>query len=470
MANTNNITTPQDICVVSAVSNHVDLPILLDLYQPIVGTSAVNLYLTLHNRATTLSRESAIASKDNACLHRQLVAASNLSFPSLIKAREMLEAIGLLSTLCYKKNDEDKFLYEYRLLEPLTGVAFFTCDLLPLLLASRIDDESYAALKTKHTDYERAKIDGYELYGDVTKAFDEVFNHINLTKLVPPSEKSGHKLAHLHDKGPNIKLKQNYLDIELIKGLVSNLHHLEKSLDSELITKLNKLAFLYQFSDVEIASLLNDQYVYDAKGMVDYNLLRERALEKFRATDKKVRITPVATATKKGEKSVQSVEQTSAQAKTKLTKAEQHRLILESYSPIQLIQQYQGKGIVASSDLKIIDRLLHEYQLSPAVANVLLEYVMLTNDYKLPRSLIEKIAAHWSRLNIKTVDEAMQAAKKERKVSGAAKPKSNTRREELPDYILQQEERYHQQTTTEQEQTLSPEQNVELERLIRKYK
>lgn len=453
MAKNNKLTRPQDACVVRATSNHVDLSVLLDLYQPIIGTAAANLYLTLHNRATSPALKGT-----NLCLHRQLVATSKLAFPDLIKARELLEAVGLLSTLCYQRRGEESYLYEYRLLEPLTGSEFFSCELMSHLLANRIDSESYQALKKKYTETGTMAADGYELIGDVTLAFDEVFNHVDLGRLNPAVDGSDRRLELLDTKGPNLKLKQSYLDLELIKGLVSNLHQLEKSLNPDLITKLNKLAFLYQFDDVEMAALLNDQYVYDRQGLVDYKLLRERALEKFQASGQAVKISTSGQAKSTKDK---------PQAVLQSSPADQHRLLLESYSPIQLIQLYQGDGALASSDLKIIDSLLNEYQLSPAVTNVLLEYVMLTNDYKLPRKLIEKIAAHWSRLNIQTVGEAMQAAKKERKGTSPARPKTSTKREELPDYILQQEERYHGQAEASEDQEPDPRRLAELDRLLR---
>ena len=48
------------------------------------------------------------------------------------------------------------------------------------------------------------------------------------------------------------------------------------------------------------------------------------------------------------------------------------------------------------------------------VVNVLLEYVMLSTDMKLPKSYVEKIADHWNRKNLKTAKEAMDLARQER--------------------------------------------------------
>ena len=49
--------------------------------------------------------------------------------------------------------------------------------------------------------------------------------------------------------------------------------------------------------------------------------------------------------------------------------------------------------------------------MNPGVVNVLIDYVLKTNDNKLERGLVETIAGHWSRKKIETVEEAMEIAK-----------------------------------------------------------
>lgn len=464
--------TPQDAYLVTGAHLTFDFSVLLDLYQPIIGVEAVNLYLTLHNCAKATN----ITIKD-ARLHRHLVTASNLSFPALIKARHTLEAVGLLQTRCYKKVDDDKYLFEYGLLEPLSGTSFFSSDVLSLLLYNRIGEKSYLTIREKYADnYDWAKGE-YLLQSDITRSFDEVFGHMtkgDLQSLTKSDNLSNFRPDQL--KNSAIKLQENYLDIELIKGLVSNLHSVERSLDDKLIAKLNELAFLYQFTDFELATLLNDHYIYNGDGIIDEKLLRERALEKFQASGKKLTISSKEGARESDQKIVGAADSTDIN----LTKAERHLQVLENYSPIQLIQQYQGKGMIANADLKIIDSLLYEYQLLPAVTNVLLEYIMLTNEYKLPRNLIEKIAGHWKRLKLTTAAQAMDAAKKEHQIyldwSTDKTPKSsgtaNKRAQrgkggQLPDYIVQQDERYHKGSDKTAEEPLDPERLAEIERLLK---
>lgn len=93
-----------------------------------------------------------------------------------------------------------------------------------------------------------------------------------------------------------------------------------------------------------------------------------------------------------------------------------HREDLERLSPYDVLQAYHEGSKVAESDMRLVRTLLEDYQLPPGVVNVLLEYVMFTNNYRLPRKLVETIAGHWRRLKVKSVDEALALCKQEHRM------------------------------------------------------
>ena len=93
-----------------------------------------------------------------------------------------------------------------------------------------------------------------------------------------------------------------------------------------------------------------------------------------------------------------------------LSEEEKHIRQLAQISPMQLLAFYQKGGRIPASDVEIVESLIRHYGLPPGVVNVLLEYVLLKYDYKLPRNLVEKIAGHWKRLGISTVEEAVEQA------------------------------------------------------------
>lgn len=53
--------------------------------------------------------------------------------------------------------------------------------------------------------------------------------------------------------------------------------------------------------------------------------------------------------------------------------------------------------------------------MSPAVVNVLLDYVLRKNNNRLSRAYIETIAGQWKRAGLKNASEAMDFAEKENK-------------------------------------------------------
>ncbi|MEZ2734530.1 DnaD domain protein [Aneurinibacillus aneurinilyticus] len=137
------------------------------------------------------------------------------------------------------------------------------------------------------------------------------------------------------------------------------------------------------------------------------------------------------------------------------SKVQVHIQVLSSISPYKLIEHYQNGGKVAPADQKIIEELLNKYQLIPEVVNVLLEFIMLTYNRKLPKEVIYKIAGHWKRLKIQSVEEAIQQAKKNfKEQKNNFKTKNNLRKnkrvEKIPSAIIEQIE---QQKNTNNEKS-----------------
>ena len=89
-----------------------------------------------------------------------------------------------------------------------------------------------------------------------------------------------------------------------------------------------------------------------------------------------------------------------------------------------------------------MEDLIINYSLKPGVANVLIDYILKTNNNKLTRSLAETIAGQWQRLKIETVSDAMSQAEKEHKKYRKNKQttSSNTKRkvikeEKIPEWF-----------------------------------
>jgi len=483
---------PQDPYIIKIVSpvNFTHLSVLIELYQPFIGTKVMGFYFTLVNQ---LPLGGTGASKIR--LHRQLLSQMYIPFKEIVNARKTLEAVGLLKSIKYQHQDTGEALYEYSLLPPLSPEQFFQSDILSLLLLNRIGKNYFLQLKEKYTNRLEWNNGFYKIEKVLTKSFDEVFDSILASelKVLPGSELEQLIQPYSTEKTPDagkLLVKKKYLDMEFVKGMFSDNYQLSKALDDKIEDLLQELAFLYQLSETDVISLLKDHTIYEKSGRLDSELLRKRIREKYHYLQKEVALVQQTEliAANKQDKDKKQATSASPQSKNKSSsentdKANRHSQMLEGYSPIQLMAEYQGGAKIAEADLKIIESLGNDYGLPYPVVNVLIEYVMLTNDLKLPKNFSEKIAGHWRRLKISTVQEAQALAKKEHQLykswqtstkrqpttdtSKKNKEKRTTKKENIPDYILQQEDKYHQSNSNNTETEIDHLKKAKIDQLLK---
>ena len=96
---------PADMFTVvnKTIINDTDSKILFMLYQPIIGSDAVSLYLTLVSYLDKLELISEVWS------HHHLMTSLKLRLDNIIEAREKLEAVGLVKTFI-KSGEVNQFV------------------------------------------------------------------------------------------------------------------------------------------------------------------------------------------------------------------------------------------------------------------------------------------------------------------------------------------------------------------------
>jgi len=97
----------------------------------------------------------------------------------------------------------------------------------------------------------------------------------------------------------------------------------------------------------------------------------------------------------------------------------------ENFTPYQLLKAKYKGAEPTDRDKKLIESLLIDQKLNPGVVNVLISYVLKSNNEQLTKSYVETIAGQWKRLNIETVEEAMRFTEKEHKKLGKIFQKKN---------------------------------------------
>ena len=87
----------------------------------------------------------------------------------------------------------------------------------------------------------------------------------------------------------------------------------------------------------------------------------------------------------------------------------------ENVSPYEFLKNSYNNAEPTARDKRIIENLMIDQKLSPGVVNVLIDYVLKTNNKKLNKEFIETIAGQWKRLGIETVKGAMEICRREHK-------------------------------------------------------
>ena len=89
--------------------------------------------------------------------------------------------------------------------------------------------------------------------------------------------------------------------------------------------------------------------------------------------------------------------------------------VFENTTPHDFLKsKYKGSS-PTSRDLKLLEELLEDVKLQPAVVNVLVDYVLKKNNNKLNQAFVETIAGQWKRNGVETAKEAMELAIQENK-------------------------------------------------------
>jgi replication initiation and membrane attachment protein len=170
------------------------------------------------------------------------------------------------------------------------------------------------------------------------------------------------------------------------------------------------------------------------------------------------------------------------QADMDVPKTREEKLIryLETTSPRQLLIDISGGAEASKGDLQIIEDVMFKQKLLPGVVNVLIQYVLLKTDMKLTKSYIDKIASHWARKKVTTVQEAMELAKKEhrqyiewaenKKKTKTAGKKQPIRTEALPEWFNEQDDQENSDKTTKPQNRQYEEKKREIEEKLKKYK
>lgn len=375
-----------------------DKRIISLLYQPIIGHAATALYYTLIDDLD----KSELISDD--LTHHHIMTNMQLSLENLIIAREKLEAVGLLKT--YMKQDNINH-FVYLIYSPLSAIDFFNHPILNVVLYNNLGKVEYEKMVSI---FKMPRINLKD-YTDVTCSFDEVFSSVSGTVLEYDD-------CIMKSESSNILVNKS-LDFDLIISGFPESQINSRCFTDEVKQLINKLAFLYDLNTLDMQSIIRG--CINEKGLIDKTLLRKscRDYYKFDNAGK----LPTLIYNRQPEFLKKPVGDSSKRTKMIYT--------FENITPYQLLKAKYKGGEPTDRDKKLIESLLVDLKLNPGVVNVLISYVLKVNNEQLTKSYVETIAGQWKRLNIETVEDAMNVTQKEysKLKKKAEKTKSTTVKE-----------------------------------------
>lgn len=393
------------IVVNKAIISEHSRKLLSMLYQPIIGSSATNLYFTYWSNLDmnqVMSRE---------FTHHYLMSNMNLSIDDMVEAREKLEAIGLIKVYVHKGSINQ---YIYELYSPLSASEFFMNPILSTALQNSLGKMEYERLISC---FEVPKIN-LKNYEEITCSFHDVFT-------VAPST----PLEQANRIRKNSKLGLSFsptIDLSNVLSAIPSEMLEQKSITNDMKDFLYKISFIYNLEDDIFISILRNSI--NEKHIIDKELVKENC-RKYYSFENCGKL-PSIIYKNQPEFLRRSVTDTSKKSKFIYD--------METTSPFDFLTSKNNNVRPSQSDLQILTMLLIDYNLTPGVVNVLIDYVLKINNNKLIKAFVENIATQWKRSNVQTVEEAINMAKKEnngKKNRETKKVVSVKVKEEKPDWF-----------------------------------
>ncbi|EDP68011.1 replication initiation and membrane attachment protein DnaB, putative [Carnobacterium sp. AT7] len=396
--------SPKDGFIVKqqALLSDIDQKILTFLYQPLIGTAAYSLYMTLW---TEIEEE---AYWSEGILHSELLALLNIGIPELYQARIKLEAIGLLKT--YIQTGSTK-LTIYELQAPQASDVFFKDDLLSLLLLEKVGERKFRKLRNRFVIESIDK----KKFQEVTKSFLDVFQ-FDAELLKREKDLLKEPVSYI-GKTSSSKPKIDSKTFDL-KFFYTGLN--QQYINRSSITKEVEEAILVLHTLYGLDELAMQQFVLNASdietGQIDEKKLKKLAYDDYHNKNQQnISLKDVV------EKDIQV---DANQQKMRDNELTQRGLTIEDIAVIEVSEQIspidfmnsikdQKGGFVTKPEEWTLEEIVKKANLPTAVINILIHYILVVkNNPTLDQKLAYKIANDWAQEKVVAPEEAIQKVKK----------------------------------------------------------
>ena len=414
------------IVVNKTILTEVDKKNLINLYEPIIGPLPISLYLTLWSdldRTETISKD---------FTHHHLMTFLKAKLDDIKEARQALEAVGLLKTYLKKDNDINHYIYE--LFSPISAYEFFNHPILNIVLYNNIGENEYKNLVKNY----KKTISRYDDYEEITAKLDETFKS---------SVGNFFNNEDIKEKDTGKLLINSLIDFDLLIESIPNKVLSTKALNKRMKDLINSLAFIYNVDTLKLSEII--RLTIDENGMINKDSLVKEVRKYYEYNNSG----SLPTLIYRTQPEYLRMPEGNLSNKGKMI------YIFENTTPYDFLKSKYKNNNPTSRDLKLLEYLAIDLGMTPAVINVLIDYVLRINDYKLNRAFIETIAGQWVRLGIKTASAAMNQAGKEFK--------KKTKKEQNKDIKLPT---WFNKDNNNNDEQITDEEKAELEALLKEFR
>ena len=358
-----------------------DRKLLTLFYQPLIGSDAMSLFMTLWADTEQVARE---------YNHYHLMNLLSLPLMPIFEARISLEAIGLLRT--YVKNEGDTRSFMYELSPPLDAKSFFEDPLLSTFLFSKIGEQAYRNLRSRFLLNTVASD-----YQDVSRTFLDVYKPVN--QRIDNEDASQQFIGRQKEEA--IPFTDHHFDFDLLRSGLTEQMVPGAALASVSKPLIAKLAFLYTLSPLDMQKVI--MMALDENLQLPEARLRKAAADFYKMNRSKT--PPVL------EKTFINPPPTPSETKA-MTREEELTNSFEHIAPIDMLRELNGKEPM-SVDVQLAERLMNTHEFPVGVVNAIFHYVWMRNDGKITNGFVERIASTLMGKKISTAREAFDLLRKE---------------------------------------------------------
>lgn len=407
----------------------LDYRVLASLYQPMIGTRAIGVYQTLYHQLAVDQVGYSPLEQQRRLFYQLEWEPNEQGRKRFIEQTSLLEAVGLLQSHRRYLAETDDYIFEYRLLAPLTPAEFFKTHHLTILLRDKVGKYMVLLLKNEFLAPEPVELSQAPVE-NLSVPFYEWFR-LNTSVIDLELEQAFEEVAATARPAPDQALDVtsngfHYTDLLLRypKGGKHRKFIEELRVRSDQLTAINMTAKKYGLTLQETCRLLDEDGMFDEWGELQYELLQYRASLLYRQGKRRLEAVQRKIRKLEGQRGTETARQEAKDLPEEkpvemdyylevppLLKDQmdihQYNLMLRNEPYTRVLKRFFPQGTVPDGVLDIFEKIDLNYGLAGEVINVLIHFIH-TDRRSWTKSSIEAVASDMLGKLIGTYEQAVE--------------------------------------------------------------